>query len=99
MVELLPLVFLSAQAVAQIENALTEQRVGPNQDPDQIVCVRETRIGTRLDTRRVCRTRAEWAALEADTRNTIQRVQIFPGGCEDRSLCQGNQIPGLRGGN
>jgi hypothetical protein len=51
------------------------KRAGPNGNPDQIVCVNHSEIGSRLRTRRVCRTRAEWAAHQRDTRDQIDKAQ------------------------
>ena len=47
----------------------------PDNDPNQIVCVRETPIGSRVATRRVCRTRAEWAEHQREYRESVQRAQ------------------------
>ncbi|HEV2865945.1 MAG TPA: hypothetical protein VGX37_05480 [Allosphingosinicella sp.] len=51
-------------------------RSGPSNDPDEMVCVNESVIGSRLNRVRVCRTRAEWAAHRAETRKTVERVQL-----------------------
>lgn len=48
---------------------------GPNTDPRQIVCVTESKTGSRLDRRRVCRTRAEWAEHRTQFRNSVERAQ------------------------
>jgi hypothetical protein len=48
---------------------------GPNNDPNQIVCVKEGEIGSRLSMRRVCRTRAEWAEHKAQNRRVTEKVQ------------------------
>ena len=96
MIELLALMLAAAQPSAQIQNVHT-QRVGPGGDPDQIVCVRQTRIGTRLDSRRVCRTRAEWDELEGEMRNVVDRVQRFQG-CVDPAVCPRGGPPGGSGG-
>ena len=49
-------------------------RLGPSTDPAQIVCVRETELGSRIRFRRVCRTRAQWRELRRDVRNELDRV-------------------------
>jgi hypothetical protein len=38
-------------------------------DKDQVVCKRESVIGSRVQKRRICLTRAEWAKLEIGTRD------------------------------
>jgi len=44
-------------------------------DPNQIVCQKEERIGTRLTVDRVCMSRAQWAEQKRLTRQTIDEVQ------------------------
>jgi len=78
MVELLALMLVAWQPTGTIENVHT-QGTARDGDPDRIVCVRQTRIGSRLDTRRVCRTRAEWDELGGEMRNVVDRTQRFQG--------------------
>lgn len=85
MVELLSLMLVAWQPTATLENVHT-QGSARDSSPDKIVCVRQTRIGSRLDTRRICRTRAEWDELEAEERNVVDRVQRFQG-CVDPAIC------------
>jgi len=61
-----------AQAPAE---APATTQLGPNQDPDQIVCQTQTEIGSRLNRRRVCRTRAEWAEHRRMYRDNIEKAQ------------------------
>ena len=58
-------------------------RLGPNNDPNQIVCRTENRIGTRLSRTRVCRTRAEWDQLREQERRVVDRVQHNKQTCGD----------------
>jgi hypothetical protein len=74
--------FLSAllvSGVAALAQAPAEApattKTGPNQDPNQIVCQTQTEIGSRLNRRRVCRTRAEWAAHQRMYRDNIEKAQ------------------------
>ena len=70
------LVVSSAAAIAQAPTeTATTTKVGPGNDPNEIVCRRQQEIGSRLNTRRVCRTRAEWAQLRDQTRQVVDRVQ------------------------
>ena len=69
-------------AMAQAPAGNTETKVGPNQDPNQVVCVNEGEIGSRLSRRRVCRTRAEWAEMERQTRQAVDRTQTYKPSCE-----------------
>lgn len=57
------------------------EKVGPNQDPNQVVCVNEREIGSRLSRRRVCRTRAEWTQIEQQTRGNLDKIQTFKPSC------------------
>ena len=65
-----------AAALAQTPvEAPATTKTGPNQDPDQIVCQTQTEIGSRLNRRRVCRTRAEWAEHQRMYRQNIEKAQ------------------------
>ncbi|MGZ8335759.1 MAG: hypothetical protein ACXWUP_10550 [Allosphingosinicella sp.] len=67
----------SAAAFAQAPSDAPETtRVNVNGDQSQIVCIRETEIGSRLRSNRVCKTRGEWAELRAEQRRTVERVQF-----------------------
>ena len=66
----------SAAALAQAPGgAPATSRIGPNQDPNEMICVRQTEIGSRLNRRRVCRTRAEWAEHRAQYQQSIEKAQ------------------------
>ena len=68
-------------AVAQVSTMVNDRPSVPRGDPNQIICVSETVTGSRLGTRRVCRTRAEWAEHRAQTRTVIERVQFYKPTC------------------
>ena len=63
-----------AQALADPPARKTREGAG---DPEQIVCRSETDIGSRVSRRRVCRTRAEWAELQAQSRDVTDEVQRY----------------------
>lgn len=66
----------SAAAFAQTPaEAPATTKIGPNQDPNQIVCQSRTEIGSRVNRRRVCRTRAEWAEHERMYRQDVEEAQ------------------------
>lgn len=44
-------------------------------DPNEIVCEKITAIGTRLATKRVCATRAEWAEKRKLDREAVDQAQ------------------------
>ena len=52
---------------------------GKVRDPNEIVCEKQEVIGSRLATRRVCMTRAEWADRKLQDRQEIERVQVQRG--------------------
>ena len=70
------LVVSSAAAMAQGPAPTTATaKAGASEDPNEMVCRREQEIGSRLNSRRVCRTRAEWAAIREQTRQVVNRIQ------------------------
>ena len=78
----------AAAGLAQAPNdAPAAARTEVNGDPNQIVCVRENRIGSRLSTARVCRTRAEWAELRSQQRQVVEKVQQFQQNCAPPNPC------------
>jgi hypothetical protein len=45
-------------------------------DPNQeVICEKQEVIGSRLQTKRVCRTRAEWADARREDQQYLERVQ------------------------
>lgn len=44
-------------------------------DPNRMVCKRMEEAGSRLTTKRVCKTAAEWAAENAANRRDLERIQ------------------------
>jgi hypothetical protein len=67
---------IATAALAQAP-ADTQKPAVSNGDLNQIVCVNQRETGSRVSSRRVCRTRAEWAELEAQTRQNLNRTQSF----------------------
>lgn len=63
----------SAQS-GQVES----QRVRPPADPNQKICQDITAVGSRLATKRICATRAKWAAKKKDDRETVDAIQRNP---------------------
>ena len=48
-------------------------------DPNQVVCEKQEVIGSRLATRRICKTRAEWADSRLQDRQEIEKLQTNRG--------------------
>ena len=63
----------AAQAPVEVDRI---SRIGPNGDPQQIVCVRQRHIESPLNIRRICRTRAEWAELRRNLQQNVELMQI-----------------------
>ena len=66
---------VAASATAALSQSPTTTKRGPGNDPNEVVCVKEAQIGTRLAHRRVCRTRAEWEEHHRQLRQAIDRAQ------------------------
>jgi hypothetical protein len=49
----------------------------------------ETDIGTRLGGKRICRTKAEWDAIRAESRKTVEKVQSSSSACLRGGMCGG----------
>ena len=73
---------IATGALAQVRTTVADRPEGPINDPDQIVCVRESITGSRIAQQRVCRTRAEWAEFRAQARGVVDRVQYFKPSCD-----------------
>ena len=48
-------------------------------DPNEVVCRKEEILGSRLASRKVCKTRAEWAEETRENRGNIERAQVQRG--------------------
>ena len=51
-------------------------------DRNEVVCQEIEVTGSRLATKRVCKTRAEWADLKLQDRQEIERIQVQRGSCD-----------------
>lgn len=69
-------------AVAQTSNAQNQQLVSNGPDPNEVVCHKVHEIGSRIDVKRICMTRAQWAEEERQTKNEVNRIQTQRG-CRD----------------
>ena len=61
----------SAQAAVQGGNAAADK----DRNPNQIVCEKQTVIGSRLATKNKCLTRAQWAEHRKVTKETMDGMQ------------------------
>lgn len=61
---------------------LAEQGQSPK-DPNERICEKQTVVGSRLSTRRVCATRAEWEEKRRLDKEAVDRAQMSPNtGCQ-----------------
>ncbi|MDV3257628.1 MAG: hypothetical protein LOX97_07590 [Sphingomonas sp.] len=52
-----------------------DDKPGKTKDPNEVVCEKQSIIGSRLATRRVCATRAEWAEKRRLDKEAIDQGQ------------------------
>ena len=57
-------------------------------DPNEKVCETIKPVGSRLATKRVCATRAEWAEQRKQDREETEKAQRL--GCLTQGMCGGN---------
>lgn len=68
---------MPTMAQAPAPAASQQQPVGPNLN--EVVCQKQEVTGSRLGSKRVCKTRAEWADAKLQDRQEISRVQTERG--------------------
>jgi len=66
---------LAAVVMAGHPPALAKDGDKDAKDPNEWICEKQTVIGTRLTTRRVCATRAEWDEKRRQDKDAIDRAQ------------------------
>ena len=77
MKKIILLTAMAGCAAAAFSQAPETTKRGPGNDPNEMVCVNEKQIGSRLSTRRVCRTRAAWEEHHRQTRLAVDRAQTM----------------------
>ena len=45
-------------------------------DPNEVICEKQEVIGSRLQSRRICRTRAQWADVRLQDRQEVEKAQV-----------------------
>ncbi len=71
----LALLALSAPAYAESNDTPAPQTKVEDDGQNKIVCRRVEAIGTRLSSKRVCRTKGDWDAEAAANRQNLERSQ------------------------
>jgi hypothetical protein len=64
--------FLSVAAAPPADKPATVDKAS---DPNQVICEKQPVTGSRLSTRRVCKTRAQWADDRMQDRQEIEKAQ------------------------
>lgn len=80
---------LSSSAFAQVSTIESDNGGPRGSNPNKVVCEEISRTGTRLDTRKVCKTVFEWEQLRRDHREGLEAVQRqgTSVGCQEGQTC------------
>ena len=73
---------LSASAMAQAQGAAppaAQPQKPTGAESNEIICQKQEVLGSRLATKRVCKTRAEWADAKLQDRQAVEKVQVQRG--------------------
>lgn len=68
----------AAPALADPPQPVASEKVRPPRDPNQKICQDITQIGSRLATKRICATRAEWEAEKKTSKDVVDEIQRSP---------------------
>ncbi len=72
-------ILISVPAIAQTTRPASPPASPKALDPNEVICEKQEVIGSRLATRRVCHTRAQWADLRLQDRQWIEDTQTKRG--------------------
>ena len=65
------LTLVPAAAAAAADEKKTEAK-----DPNRIICEKQSVVGSRLATKRVCMTAAEWEIRRREDREAVEKAQV-----------------------
>ncbi|MEA3037870.1 MAG: hypothetical protein QOE79_383 [Sphingomonadales bacterium] len=51
------------------------------------ICREEGTLGSRLENHRICRTKAEWDQIKAESRRVTERIEAGPSACVPPRVC------------
>jgi len=57
----------------------SQQATPSSKDPNEVICEKQNVTGSRLTSKRVCKTRAQWADERLQDRQGIEKVQVERG--------------------
>ncbi len=66
---------VAVPVVAQATSIETARPAAKSKDPNRIVCEREDTTGTRLGSRKICLTAAQWQEKRREHREELERAQ------------------------
>jgi hypothetical protein len=55
--------------------AAAEEKQAPAKDPNRIICEKQEVVGSRLATKKICMTAAEWAERKREDREAVEKGQ------------------------
>ena len=70
---------VSTVSIAQTAQAPAGQPPKKALDPNEVVCEKQEVLGSRVASKKVCMTRAQWADLKSQDREEIEKVQVRRG--------------------
>lgn len=70
------LLLVAALGMASAVSA-AEEKKADTKDPNRVICEKQEVVGSRLQSKRVCMTAAEWAAKRREDRQMIDRAQTL----------------------
>lgn len=62
-------------ALALVPAAASAEENKPAKDPNRIICEKQEVVGSRLATKRVCMTAAEWEIRRREDREAVEKAQ------------------------
>jgi len=66
---------IASEPAQPVQQGQPEQSAKKGKDPNEKICESQGVLGSRLSTRRVCATRAEWAERRQRERDVVDRTQ------------------------
>ena len=86
MIRTAPAAIAAASLLSLVATSATAQQAKPKtRDMNEVVCKKEDVLGSRLQTRKVCMTRAEWAEQRQLDRQNVERSQTSS--CQRQAGC------------
>ncbi|MDP5277668.1 hypothetical protein Q9Q95_01925 [Sphingomonas sp. DG1-23] len=80
------IVAVSLFSLAGASLAAAQEGAKPKtRDPNEVICKKEEVLGSRLQSRKVCMTRAQWAEQRALDRQNVERSQTNT--CQRQAGC------------